>query len=132
MPLIVNQDTQLVLGLSESTSAEAFFDLLSSPCLSDNIQDVPTGYVSEISCPLLALYGEKDVHVPAEEHSAALEAILRESGNRQYKIRTIPDANHLFQDCETGFPSEYATIDHSISGNVIEVIAAWIRETMRR
>jgi len=36
--------------------------------------------------------------------------------------------NHLFQTATTGAPSEYVTIDETISPQVLDLLASWITE----
>jgi pimeloyl-ACP methyl ester carboxylesterase len=44
--------------------------------------------------PVLALYGGRDLNVPAARNVAALDEALRHAGNRDYKIKLFPNANH--------------------------------------
>ena len=48
----------------------------------------------KVTIPVLALYGGKDLNVPAAKNVAALTQELREAGNRDYTIKVFPDANH--------------------------------------
>ena len=43
---------------------------------------------------MLALYGGKDLNVPAARNVTALNQELTEAGNRDFTIKTFPDANH--------------------------------------
>jgi len=51
-------------------------------------------YWRKVTIPVLALYGGKDLNVPAAKNVAALTQELKEAGNRDYMIRVFPDANH--------------------------------------
>lgn len=48
----------------------------------------------QVKIPVLALYGGKDLNVPATKNVAALTQELEQAGNRDYTIRVFPDANH--------------------------------------
>jgi pimeloyl-ACP methyl ester carboxylesterase len=47
-----------------------------------------------ITIPVLALYGGRDLNVPAARNIAALDDALKNAGNRDYKIKLFPNANH--------------------------------------
>jgi len=79
-----------------------------------------------VRVPVLALYGERDLQVPAEANAAALREALRAGGNAAFDIFVIPEANHLFQRAITGAPDEYAKLEKDFAPGVLELIARWI------
>jgi dienelactone hydrolase len=48
----------------------------------------------QVKTPVLALYGGKDLHVPAAKNVTALTQELTEAGNRDFTIKIFPDADH--------------------------------------
>ena len=92
----------------------------------------PATVIEQVTVPVLAINGEKDLQVPYEENLREIEAALQRGGNTDYEIHALPDLNHLFQHSETGSPSEYATIEETWSVDVMELIADWILRTARR
>jgi pimeloyl-ACP methyl ester carboxylesterase len=124
-PLVINHRTNMVLGGADATG-EQFISLLSSPCMQETVDGNPEKGLTALTCPVLALYGDKDRHVPARENAAAMRRSLEAAGNPDYTIETITDCNHLFQRCETGYPDEYFTIDHDISPDVLDRVSRWI------
>jgi len=50
----------------------------------------------QVKIPVLALYGGKDLNVPAARNVAALTEELKEAGNRDFTIKVFPEANHEF------------------------------------
>lgn len=38
----------------------------------------------------------------------------------------LPGLNHLFQQCQTGSPTEYANIEQTISPAALKTISEWI------
>jgi len=54
----------------------------------------PAPDLKKITTPYLAFYGGKDAVVPPEENVKKLERYLTEAGNRDFKIVTIPGADH--------------------------------------
>lgn len=86
----------------------------------------PRSTLSMVSCPVLALIGEKDLQVPPEENLKAIGSSLLKGGNRDFTIKEFPGLNHLFQTALTGSPDEYAEIEETISPVVLEYIKDWI------
>jgi pimeloyl-ACP methyl ester carboxylesterase len=81
----------------------------------------------KVKCPVLALNGGKDTQMP-KENLKGIEAALKAGGNYQYTIKELPEMNHLFQTAQTGSPSEYTTIEVTISPTVLYIISEWIQK----
>jgi uncharacterized protein len=86
----------------------------------------PATYWKKVICPVLALDGEKDVQVAANENLPAIDKAVRSSGNNSVKTLNLPGLNHLFQHCKTGLPSEYGTIEETFSPEALKIIGDWI------
>ena len=71
----------------------------------------PKPALEQVMCPALFLFGELDTQVPAEINRMAIADILQKSGNNDYSLETIPKANHVFQNANTGSPSEYMSLE---------------------
>ncbi len=70
--------------------------------------------------------GEKDLQVPPTINLPAIKAALKAGGNKDVTIKLMPGMNHLFQTCKTGSPSEYATIEETISPLALATMGDWI------
>ena len=57
----------------------------------------------------------------------AIEEALDKGGNTKATVMELPNLNHLFQECQTGSPSEYAAIEETFSPKALEVMAEWIK-----
>ena len=125
-PRIFNERTEVILGTKELSGAE-FLSLLSSPCLETCLSWDPGLVVPFVRCPVLAVYGTKDVQVPALENLAAARVLVDRVGRSDWVIREIGEMNHAFQHCTTGMPDEYARIDHVMADEVVRDVAGWIR-----
>jgi len=99
---------------------------LTIPWLADLIRHDPVPYLKELNCPVLALYAEKDLQVPADENLEVIKAELIPH-NPEVETKVMPGMNHLFQTCETGLPQEYATLEETFSPEVLELIGEWIK-----
>jgi len=88
----------------------------------------PAPALKKVKCPVLALIGEKDLQVPAEENLKAIEEALTEGGNSDFTVKKVQGVNHLFQRAETGAVSEYSRIEETISPDVLKLVTNWIHE----
>ncbi|HQW55592.1 MAG TPA: hypothetical protein PK076_05670, partial [Saprospiraceae bacterium] len=64
---------------------------------------------------------------PATENLAAIETALKKGGNKNTTIKRFPHLNHLFQESDSGLPSEYGTIEQTISPEVLQSIVSWLQ-----
>lgn len=92
----------------------------------------PQTALKKVTCPVLALIGEKDLQVPPEENLAAMEEALKESGNQDYTLKQMTGLNHLFQTADSGAPGEYGNIEETIAPEVLEIVADWIKEHTKK
>jgi pimeloyl-ACP methyl ester carboxylesterase len=88
----------------------------------------PAPVLAQVQCPVLALNGENDTQVPADENLNAIQNILLGADNREVTIKKLPKLNHLFQPSQTGSISEYAQIEETFSQEVLEIIVDWLRK----
>ena len=88
----------------------------------------PTEAIVKTNCPALLLNGSKDLQVIASQNLPAYEKIIAEHGKTNLTLHEMPDLNHLFQHCETGAIEEYATIDETISPEVLEMIVGFVKK----
>ena len=86
----------------------------------------PAPALEKVKCPVLAVNGSLDLQVPAKENLAAISAALKKGGNTKVTVKEYPNLNHLFQECTTGSPAEYATIEQTFSPEVLKDLADWI------
>jgi pimeloyl-ACP methyl ester carboxylesterase len=86
----------------------------------------PRPALRKVTCPVLALNGAKDVQVVAPLNLPAIEAALKEAGNKHFTLKELANLNHLFQRCQTGAVSEYGEIEETLAPIALETIADWI------
>lgn len=86
----------------------------------------PRPTLKQVKVPVLAINGEKDLQAAPKENLAAIAAALKEGGNKDFSIVTLPQLNHLFQTSQTGIPTEYGEIEETISPIVLKTISDWI------
>lgn len=86
----------------------------------------PATALRHVTCPVLALSGEKDLQVPPKQNLPAIRKALEDAGNKNFEVDELPGLNHLFQTANTGAPSEYGAIEETISPVALEKIVSWI------
>lgn len=104
---------------------------LNNPWMRYFIATDPAQFWSEVKCPVLALNGDKDLQVDQGMNLPAIKAALRRGGNRKVKTVVLPGLNHLFQTAEKGTPDEYVKIEETFSPAAMELIASWIKKTLK-
>ena len=86
----------------------------------------PRPALEAIRIPVLALNGELDVQVDAEQNLTAIAGALEKGGNRNVTTHRLPKHNHLFQHANTGLINEYVVIEETISPEVLNLVRDWV------
>lgn len=86
----------------------------------------PATALRKVTCPVLAINGEKDTQVPPKQNLPAIRTALEQGGNKHFEADELPGLNHLFQTAKTGSPAEYAQIEETISPVALDRMASWI------
>jgi hypothetical protein len=120
----INDKTKAVIGFTQLTP-ETFVSIFSIPWLQDLLHSSPELTLRKLKCPILEIYGRKNVQVQPQ-NGEALNKILKQSGNTNYIIKEIINANHLFQYCKTGYPSEYTTNLQTLIPDVLAFLHGWV------
>ncbi|MFK7767872.1 MAG: alpha/beta hydrolase family protein [Mariniblastus sp.] len=92
----------------------------------------PRPALKKIKCPVLAIVGSKDLQVLPDLNMPEIEKALKESGNKDFETEILADLNHLFQKCETGAMSEYATIQETFNPDALDKVGDWIVKRVTR
>ncbi|MFN2261373.1 MAG: alpha/beta hydrolase family protein [Psychroflexus sp.] len=121
-----NPDPQKPKNMSDEAYIDMAVSEIATPWFQTFINTNPADILKQVSCPVLAINGEKDLQVPPDENIQAIEKALKDGGNTKLTTKVYPDLNHLFQESETGSPSEYAKIEQTIAPYVLEDISEWI------
>ncbi|MFP4171113.1 MAG: alpha/beta hydrolase family protein [Methanomassiliicoccales archaeon] len=107
---------------------QAQMEMVTSPWFRTYIRIDPREYLRKVRCPLLALFGEKDLQVSPHENARALRDALEAAGNEDYRVEVMPHLNHLLQRAKTGLPHEYGRIEETLSPKVLDLMSGWIGE----
>lgn len=91
------------------------------------IKHDPAEYWRKVTCPVLALNGDKDLQVLADLNLPPIEAALKQGGNTQFEIKKLANLNHLFQETEgPGLASEYGQLQQTISPVTLVSMQEWL------
>jgi len=85
----------------------------------------PSDDIRNTRCPVFALNGDLDCQVISSQNLPAIRSLLPSS--KKNLVKEYPSLNHLFQHCTTGHPNEYSQIEETISPEVLQDIAQWIK-----
>jgi len=86
----------------------------------------PLPDLKKTKCPVLVLYGEKDLQVPPKINMPMVQKALADAGNSQADLRQLPELNHFFQHAYNGSPTEYAAIEETFSPDALKIIGDWV------
>ncbi len=88
-------------------------------------------YAKEIKCPALILQGEKDLFTVIPQESQELKEAFIEGGNKDVKLVTFPNLDHMFRPTP-GQPSPqlYYEDRGPIPPDVVNTIADWMKTTL--
>ncbi len=91
----------------------------------------PVPALEKVHCPVLAIFGERDLQVPSDLNKPKIEAALLRAGNNDVTVRIFPKANHLFQSAETGSPTEYERLKKEFVPGFLDTMTEWILKRVR-
>jgi uncharacterized protein len=99
---------------------------LDSPWLRFFLGYDPGTALEKVQCPVLALFGDKDMTIDPDQNASAMKSAFSRGHNRDAKVKTLSNLNGLLQKSKTGMSEEYATIQETMSPVALETIESWI------
>ncbi len=118
--ILVKEDRQ------PAATADAAVSELLSPWYREFLSYDPRPALEKVKCPVLGLWGSKDLQVAPAENMPAVRKALQEGGNKHFKLVEIKKLNHLLQTAKTGSPLEYGMIKEAISPKALSTMTNWI------
>lgn len=125
---LMSENSEMIQGGDVDTMVEQLKNNLLTPWMLYFITHDPGIVLEKVKCPVLAINGSLDLQVPSGLNLSAIESSLRKGGNRKFKMVELDGLNHLFQECETGSPTEYATIEQTFAPVAMETMLEWLRK----
>jgi len=124
---LVKSTTGVTDEKSKTKFIQTFVKQLSTPWFRYFMKFDPAEYLTKLSCPVLALNGEKDIQVSAKPNLAAIKTALEKNNNKNFKTMEIPGLNHLFQHCKKCSADEYSELEESFDTGSLSIISNWIK-----
>lgn len=128
--LALPMTTKETLGLPIEETPEELFEILLSPWFRRFLSLDPRSYLEKITCPTLALIGEKDRQVPAAENLKEVQHALGRA-HPLSSVRQLAGLNHSFQTAKTGQVSEYLLIEETFAPSALAEIGSWLHAVVR-
>lgn len=119
---VANYFKKIFGGALPEVQVNAIAGQLTLPWMADFIRNEPADALKNVKCPVLALNGTNDLQVPPQENLEAIKSAL----TSEVTIQELEGLNHLFQESETGLPTEYQQIEQTFSPQALDIIARWI------
>lgn len=105
---------------------QARVDQLLNPWMYFFMRYDPVPTLKKVKCPVLALNGDKDLQILPEINLDGIRKGLSASRNRNVTIKVLPGLNHMFQECKSGAPAMYGSIEQTFSPAALKEIGDWI------
>lgn len=97
-----------------------------SPYMRYSLAFNPRPFLKKVKCPVLAINGERDTQVPSKENLQGIQEALRAGGNHSFKVKELPNINHMFQTVKLGGVTDYSKIEETTSPLVLKLVADWL------
>ena len=122
-----NPSSEKPNGMSDDEFINLIVEDMATPWMQYFISYNPVPTLEKVKCPVLAINGDKDLQVPPKENLEGIKKALTKGGNKKVTTLELPNLNHLFQECTTGSPNEYGTIEQTFSPTAMTVVLNWIK-----
>ncbi len=86
----------------------------------------PAPALEALTVPVLAVFGGRDLQVPAEQNEPVMRQLL--AGDPDATVQTMPNLNHLMQPATSGLPTEYSTIETTVDPSVLDLYVSWLQQ----
>lgn len=107
---------------------KAQINMLSSNWFQYFIRTDPRQFLEKVTCPVLAINGEKDFQVLPKLNLNAIDSTLKKAGHKDFTVKELVGLNHLFQTAETGASDEYGKIEETFSPIALNIVSNWINK----
>ena len=103
-----------------------------SPWFRYFLQFDPAPVLAKSKNPVLAIFGEKDIQVLAEQNIEPMKRALAKSRkSSDFSVVEIKGVNHLFQQCNTCTLAEYGELTETLSAETLQTIIDWLKAVVK-
>ncbi|MFN3596622.1 MAG: alpha/beta hydrolase family protein [Rubricoccaceae bacterium] len=122
----VPEADRALLGLSDGSPVpDQLLDFVFAPGVRSFLAYDPASDLAALGVPMLAVYGSRDLQVPAAQSVPVMRTAL--AGTPGAGVLVFDEANHLFQEAQTGSVDEYRQIQETIMPAVLQAVERWLR-----
>ncbi|WP_405166071.1 alpha/beta fold hydrolase [Nocardia sp. NBC_01499] len=89
----------------------------------------PAPALKALRIPVLAFFGGNDLQVPPSQSEQPMRDNL--AADPDATVHVFPGLNHLMQPTKTGLPSEYGSIETTISPDVLTFVTGWLTQRIQ-
>ena len=125
-------DNDRPVGMNDSDYVRMQVARIANPWMYYFLRYDPAPALEKVKCPVLALNGDKDLQVDSKINLPAIQNALLKGGNKNITVKELPGLNHLFQECKSGHPNEYAIIEQTISPIALDEMLQWINKQVKK
>jgi uncharacterized protein len=86
----------------------------------------PVPALERVTCPVLAIWGERDLYVPVAASVERFAAALGRAGNGSFRLEVVPDADHGLRLPATGGAERGPRIP-----DLMDMVVGWLRRALR-
>ncbi|MFI6041374.1 alpha/beta hydrolase family protein [Nocardia sp. NPDC051321] len=113
----------------EKRAPESEVDAGITPNLAALVAYDPAPALKALRIPVLAFYGGNDLQVPPSQSEQPMRDNL--AADPDATVHVFPGLNHLMQPTKTGLPSEYSSIETTISPEVLTFVTGWLTQRVQ-
>lgn len=130
-------DSSLVRALdlhqkeNQQNMVATMVETMATPWFRYFISFVPANYLEKLNAKVLAINGARDLQVVAAQNLPGIEAALKKSKAKDYKVEAIDGLNHLFQTCKKCTLEEYAELEETFSPVALQIISDWLEKHVK-
>lgn len=121
-------------GTDSSTIASTVnmqVDAINRPWFRFFLQYDPKPALEKLEIPVLAVFGGKDLQVTDTLNREPIDNLI-DSGKDNFTVKVFPEANHLFQDAQTGNISEYGRLPKKFVKGFEEYLIQWTQQALEK
>jgi uncharacterized protein len=97
-----------------------------SPSFRRLLRQQPATVLRRLTCPVLAVFGEKDTQVSPALNCAPVQEAIAVAAVPGSMAVVLSGLNHLFQQAGTGLIDKYESIDHVMHDRAVDLVADWL------
>jgi uncharacterized protein len=86
----------------------------------------PVPALERVTCPVLAIWGQRDIYVPVAASAERFAAALGRAGNGSFRLEVVADADHGLRLPATGDAERGPRIP-----DLMDVLVTWLRRALR-